>query len=206
MAGGSISERAWKDVIDRTLDSVLLVNNTGCEFTATGSGFVLAARTVLTNRHVVEGARSLSLKTRDGRRIAVTSWQYSRKDDLAVIHTAADLPAPLPVQPRSPTPGDLVVAIGYPLSGPQKATRGRVLGFDNQPEGSTSARVIRTTSSVLPGNSGGPLVNTDGEATGVVFAIDLDKGDTFALPMGRVQQAVTSHALREGHPCTPPPS
>jgi S1-C subfamily serine protease len=203
LAGGSISDSAWEDVVARTLNSVLLVNNIGCGFTATGSGFVVAARTVLTNRHVVEGARSLSLRTRRGRHIAVASWQYSPSDDFAVIHAAADLPAPLPVHPPYPTPGDLVVAIGYPLSGPQKATRGRVLGLDDQPEGSTSARVIRSTSPILPGNSGGPLIDTHGDVTGVVFAIDLDNGDTLALPMRRAQQALASHSLRPGRPCTP---
>jgi S1-C subfamily serine protease len=157
LAGGSISDRDWESVVDRVLSSILLVENTGCGFEGTGSGFVVGPRTLVTNRHVVEGAHSLALRTRLGRRIRVKSWQFSKSDDLAVIHAAADLPVALPQRASSLTPGDLVVAIGFPLSGPQKATRGRVLGLeDDHPEGSTTAQVIRSTSTVLPGNSGGP--------------------------------------------------
>ena len=203
LAGGSITDAAWTAIVDRTLNSVLLVQNTACGFTATGSGFVVSARQVVTNRHVVEGARSLSLRTRNGQQIAVTSWKYSATDDLAILQTASDLPPVLTTTLPAPLPGDLVVAVGYPLSGPQKATRGRVLQLQDAAEGSSHAQVIRTSSSVLPGNSGGPLLDTHGRVAGIVFAIDLNNGDTLVLPISTLKSLLSDNSARRGTPCSP---
>lgn len=185
LAGGSITDRDWRRIVEHTLDSVLLVENTGCGFTATGSGFVIAPRLVVTNRHVVEGAVTLALRARSGQRVGVTGWSYSTTDDLALVRATVDLPTRLPTSP-DPTPGDLVVAVGYPLSGPQQATRGRVLTLRPDRGRSTVGDVITSTSPVLPGNSGGPLIDTTGSVTGVVFAIDLVKGATLAIPASRL--------------------
>jgi S1-C subfamily serine protease len=68
-------------------------------------------------------------------------------------------------------------------------------------EGSTEAEIIRTTAEVLPGNSGGPLLDTTGEVTGVAFALDTINNDTLALPVSRLNRAIAGDSLEAGKPC-----
>ena len=199
MAGETIDEAAWKAVTDRAQQSTVKVSNRGCTFTASGSGFILTSNTVVTNRHVVEGARSLSAETTTGQVVDVESWRVSTSHDLAIMTLAAPISAAaLPVASEPIEAGGLVAVIGYPLGGPLTVGRGRVITFRGA---SDSGAVMEASTDVLPGNSGGPLLNLQGEVVAVVFGLDLRVGSALAIPIAELPQALNEQSSRPGSRC-----
>lgn len=200
LAGGTISDADWNRVVNATLQSIVRIHNTGCGFTATGSGFVVRPGVVVTNRHVVEDARSLSLDLPGSGTVPVASWSVSTVDDLALLQVPSLTTPALPVSDETLVPGDLVTAIGYPLGGAETVRRGRVTSVTRSTE--DDGVVVTTTSPVLPGNSGGPLIDTDGHVVGVVFAIARADDSTLVLPVDRLRRLLSDPAAtRPAEPC-----
>lgn len=148
----------------------------GCGTMPSGSGFVVADDLIMTNAHVVAGVDAPIVElpgepARDGRVV-----YFDPVDDLAVIAAAVDAP-PLPLADTL-QPGDGGVAQGYPYGGPFRTVPAGVVWTGTAPiddiyGSSTSDRAIYTLQAeVQPGNSGGPLLTTDGAVAGVVFARD----------------------------------
>ena len=106
----------------------LRVRNISCAGVATGSGFAVDKHTIITNRHVIEGAAALSLNTWDGTSIDadVDEAQTGRLVDIGMTKVATELPqvADLGDDPKA---GDKVTAVGYPLGGPLTLSPGRVI-------------------------------------------------------------------------------
>ena len=187
LAGGSVPADQWAAALDDTRGSVLRVENQTCEGPATGTGFVLDPTTVITNAHVVAGAQSLRLTTQSGRVAHVDVAHVDTIDDLAAITTSDPLPSALRLG-VDPTPGDLVRALGYPLGGVFAATEGRVVEYRDGVHYSRPGRVLVTSATVEPGNSGGPLVDSSGRVVGVVFALELQDGYTLGIPVGMLTE------------------
>jgi S1-C subfamily serine protease len=139
----------------------------------------------VTNRHVVAGAESLQVQAAGGVKTPVESWTVSMRDDLATLHLAEPLTQDPIVLAEPPTPGDLVAALGYPLSGPLTSGTGRVVAIDEDMH--PDRPMITASMDVWPGNSGGPLIDTDGALVGLIRAIDLNEGWAVAVPVDRVR-------------------
>jgi len=199
LAGETIDESAWEAVTSQAQESTVKVSNQGCTFTASGSGFILTGNTIVTNRHVVRGARSLSVETTAGEVVDVDSWRVSTSRDLAIMTlTAPVATAALPVASEPIEPGGLVAVIGYPLGGPLTVGRGRVIKFRGTDE---DGPVMEASTDVLPGNSGGPLLNIQGEVVAVVFGLDLRAGSALAIPVTELPEALNEQSTRPGSPC-----
>ncbi len=155
--------------IERWEASVLRIRSVTCTGVYTGSGFVVDPHTVVTNQHVVNGASLVQVDTVDGRDIAVKDVRQAPDIDLAVIHTDATLPAPLPLAHDNAATGQHVAAIGYPLGGPVYTTTGTVDGWfvDTQLKGGLA---MRSNTTVDHGNSGGPILDRHGAVVAVVYA------------------------------------
>lgn len=199
LSGGRVSQAEWESTIDAIRPATFQVFNTGCGFTATGSSVAVAADTLVTNRHVVAGARRLAVQNSYGTRVSVRTWTISTVDDLAVLHLADEVAEQTVSLADPPVPGDLVAALGYPLGGPLTAGRGRVIELDDQSQ--SGQRSIKASMDILPGNSGGPLVATTGELVGLIRAIDLNEGWALAVPADRIEQILRGDETRAGHPC-----
>lgn len=207
LAGERISDDAWAKATRLAESSTVLVLNHGCSFSASGSAVAVGPKTLITNRHVVDGARKLTIVTKSGRVSPVANWQISRVDDLAVLTlTDPQFDDPLYLAPAAPISGDLVVVMGYPLGGPFKAGRGRIVAVS--PRSSANKTRLQVSVDVLPGNSGGPLLDTSGRLVGIVRAIDLETGSALGIPGNRVQRLLDGGAsVLPGRPCdtgTPP--
>jgi S1-C subfamily serine protease len=144
-----------------------------------GSGVVIVENgTILTNLHVVAGARKVRVTFFDGSEsdAAVTGTQP--ENDLAVLR-ARTLPDDLkPATMRSTgdlAPGDKVLAVGFPFGIGPSASGGVISGLGRvfrSPEGKQEMKnLIQFDAAANPGNSGGPLVTMDGEVVGIVTAI-----------------------------------
>lgn len=147
-----------------------------CGRATTGTGFVVADDLLVTNAHVVAGIDTPIVElpgepARDGRVV-----YFDPVDDLAVV--AADVAAPaLPVvEPLAA--GDPAAVLGYPYGGPFRTVSAGVTAVGSAPipdiygDGSAPREVYALDAEVHPGNSGGPLLTSDGAVAGVVFARD----------------------------------
>lgn len=188
LAGRTITDSEWSQVVNRTLKSVVKVSLDGCDFRGTASAF-FARNLLITNRHVVEDATEVTVVLPDGKRVVANSWGWSDTDDLGWIRIDDLYSYPqLPLADGAPVPGDLVAGVGYPLGGKRTVERGRVFDFIEPYEVDDSATMLtRTTNEILPGDSGGPVINADGEVAGVIFAMDLKDSLSLSIPLDRLK-------------------
>jgi S1-C subfamily serine protease len=144
-----------------------------------GSGVVIVDNgTILTNLHVVSGAKRVTVTFFDGSESDVDLLSTYPENDLAVIR-AKKIPDDLEAATLGSTanlrPGDEVVAIGFPFGIGPSTSAGVVSGLDRSfrsPQGKqVMTGLIQFDAAVNPGNSGGPLISMDGEVIGIVTAL-----------------------------------
>jgi S1-C subfamily serine protease len=174
---------ASSDGITREAREVTLrVRNLGCGGIATGSGIAISHSTLITNRHVVAGAERLEISTWDGRTLVVGVRGVSRTADIAVVDVHGSLPAVASRHRARLAHGERVVVAGYPEGGQLTFRQGRVVDYVGGGQFEQQSDVMRSTAEVLPGNSGGPVFDRDGELVGVTFGIERRTGHALAIP------------------------
>lgn len=170
-----------------------------------GSGFILDKRGyVLTNAHVVQNASRITVKLESGDEFGATIVGADEETDLAVLKIDAgrDLPFLKFGDSDKAEVGDWVLAVGSPFGLTKTVTAGIISQTQREtPYATAFQRFIQTDAAINRGNSGGPLVNTDGEVIGVNSQIATSTGDYngigFALP-AREAEYVYSQILKSG--------
>jgi len=144
-----------------------------------GTGVVIIDNgTILTNLHVVWGAKKIRVRFANGHESEAVMMGAQPENDLAVLR-ALSLPDDLEAATMRSTgdlrPGDHVIAVGHPFGIGPSVSYGVVSGLKREfrsPEGEkTLTNLIQFDAAANPGNSGGPLVTMDGQVVGVVTAI-----------------------------------
>ncbi|HEY9763329.1 MAG TPA: HhoA/HhoB/HtrA family serine endopeptidase [Trichocoleus sp.] len=161
----------------------------------TGSGFITRADgQIITNAHVVEGADTVEVTLKDGRRLEGRVLGADPVTDVAVIKVdARDLPTVSFSNSDAIQPGEWAIAIGNPLGLDNTVTAGIIsaTGRSSGQVGVPDKRVdfIQTDAAINPGNSGGPLLNVQGQVIGMNTAIiQRAQGLGFAIPINTVQR------------------
>jgi 2-alkenal reductase len=184
------SDRAVQ-VVQRVGPAVVTIQTTGFDdqgnrFRAAGSGVIIDTKGhILTNYHVVQGNEtSYQVIFKSGRKADATLAGSAPYSDLAVIHVDASVPAWAPLGDSAKVqPGQTVLAIGSPLGSYENTVTegiisavGRTLQEPNN--GPMLTNLLQTDAPINHGNSGGPLVDLNGQVIGINTAVVRSSSDT----------------------------
>jgi serine protease Do len=178
--------------------------NSGVPFRGLGSGFIIDPNgIILTNAHVVRGAKDVTVKLTDRREFAAKVIGSDMTTDIAVLKIdAKDLPTVRLGNPKELEVGDPVLAIGSPFGLEQTATQGIVSAKGRSLPGDAVVPFIQTDAAVNPGNSGGPLIDGSGSVVGINAQIYSQTGGymglSFAIPID-VALKVKDQIVKTGH-------
>ena len=154
-----------------------------------GSGFILSADgIILTNAHVVKGAKEVTVKLTDRREYRAKVLGFDTKTDVAVLRIdAKNLPVVAIGKTSELRVGEWVLAIGSPFGFENTVTAGVVSAKGRSLPDDSAVPFIQTDVAVNPGNSGGPLFNARGEVVGINSQIYSRSGGyqgvSFAIPI-----------------------
>jgi len=155
-----------------------------------GTGFVIDNQGhILTNNHVVDGATTVQVVLDGGKTVTAKVLGTDPIDDLAVISVdASALTGITPLQfadSSTVKAGQMAIAIGDPYGLPDTITIGIISGLNRSLGGSSMTGMIQTDAALNPGNSGGPLLDSQGKVIGINTAIESAagaRGIGFAVP------------------------
>ena len=163
------------------------VEGDGCQGRVDGSGFPVQAHLVITAAHVVAGTKNTE----------ATVVYWNPDTDIAVLRVATLPAGVLQVDPQIATRNTDGAAIGYPGGGKLTISVARVrghtdaIGYDIYSRHSVDRLIYVLRSTVIPGNSGGPFVDTDGRVRGMIFAASSNnKDEAYALDGSEIEQAL----------------
>lgn len=178
-------------------------------FVGEGSGFIVDKKgLVLTNSHVVDGARDIAAVTADGRQFLAEALHVDRRRDIAVLRIRGAKFSAIKLRVGAPVTGETVLALGAPDGLDNTVTQGIVsayrrlgalvdeqtlslLGLDG------SVMLVQTDAAINPGNSGGPLVDMACQAVGInTWKRQGNEGLGFAVSSTEVQRVLSKAAPR----------
>ena len=182
----------------------------GQQTTGIGSGLILTSNGyILTNRHVVEGATTLSVQLLDGRTFPASVVKILSDNDLALVKVdATGLSAATIGDSTRIQVGETAIAIGSPLGTyTETVTRGIVSGLGREVtvgdevtrQRTTLKNLIQTDAAINPGNSGGPLLDGKGAVIGINTAVATSaQGLGFAIPIGDASSLIAIATAGKG--------
>ena len=194
-------------VVQQLRSSVLKVRGRAsiCGRALEGTGFVVAPDRIMTNAHVVAGTEDVAVEVR-GDLKAGTVVLYDPDTDIAILAVPGLDAEPLRFAAEDATSTASAIVLGYPLDGPYQASEARVRdrinlrGPDIYDSKMVQRDVYTVRALVRSGNSGGPMVDPQGQVLGVVFGAAVDDDDTgFVLTADEVaDELAKAPTLNEG--------
>ncbi len=196
-------------IFEKASPAVVEIGTSGFGAPSAGSGFFVDNQGhIVTSAHVVAGDPDLVVTLHDGRDLVARKLGSSRADDIAVIKVdAAEVAgiAPLHLADSDGVrPGQLAVAIGSPYRNLNSVSVGVVSGIGREQTSILRRPIpdlVQTDAALNPGNSGGPLLNEEGEVIGVNSSVRIESGVQigvgFAVPSKTVED-ILPHLMRAG--------
>jgi S1-C subfamily serine protease len=159
-----------------------------------GSGVIVRVDGyVLTNNHVIEGAEDIEATLNDGRVVKATRVGADPETDLAVLKLDIGNVTNMTMSRKRLRVGDVVLAIGNPFGHGNTVTMGIVSGLGRQLDMSAYEEFIQTDAAINEGNSGGALINSNGDLVGINTAFTREQkaeGVGFAIPIGTAKNVL----------------
>jgi 2-alkenal reductase len=155
--------------VEQVAPAVVTVLNRATRGQGSGSGVIISEDGyIITNHHVIEGARSLVVIFANGSRQEAHLVGSDPLSDIAVIKVDGGVPAVAQIgDSELLRPGEHVLAIGSPLGNFRNTVTAGIVSALNRSVGTTLEGLIQTDTAINSGNSGGPLVNLRGEVVGI---------------------------------------
>jgi len=167
------------------------------EQVGTGSGVIISPDGyIITNNHVIEGAQSIEITTNDNKTFDAEIVGTDPNTDIALIKIDTDEPLNYSTfgDSNSARIGEWVLAVGNPFNLTSTVTAGIISAKSRDLSGRNTQSFIQTDAAVNPGNSGGALVNINGELIGINTAISSQTGNyigySFAVPSNIARKVV----------------
>jgi serine protease Do len=187
---------AMREILRRLLSGPGSNPEPGEASSALGSGFVVTADgLIVTNRHVILGARTIRVRLSDAREVPAQVIGADAATDIALLRVkAGHLPALRLGSSERTSVGDAVIAIGNPFGLGQTVTSGIVSARGRTLEEDPYIDFLQTDAAINRGNSGGPLLSVDGTVVGVTTIIFSPNGGSvglgFAIPAETVATVI----------------
>lgn len=205
--GNDEDELSIKDIAKLTVNSVVEISTETVvrgtflgQFITEGggSGVILSADGyIVTNYHVIDDARKITVKLRSGEEYEATLCGKNSEKDIAVLKIEADGLQPVVFGDSSKLEvGDTAIVVGNPLGSlGGTVTDGIISALDREIDlDGTKMNLLQTNAAVNPGNSGGALFNGKGELVGIVIAKSAGsdiEGIGFAIPINDIKDTIT---------------
>ena len=187
--------------------SVVRIVGTACGLGVQGSGWVADSGIIVTNAHVVAGQDDTRVELRDGRTHDAEAVWFDPDNDLAVVRASGVADAgtpPLDLDVDEPA-GTSAAILGFPQNGPFTVRAGRlgetrtVASQDAYGSGPVQRRITSVRGRVRSGNSGGPMVDGEGEVVTTIFASSVSRESTgFGVPATITRSALERADERVG--------
>jgi len=183
-------------IVEQVMPAIVAIRADTPGGLAAGTGFLIdGTGLIVTNLHVIEGARRVGVKLHSGEQYSqVRIAAFDKERDLAILRIpGANLPTLNLGNSDGVRVGATVYAIGNPLGLEESVTMGIVSSIREWEHGT---RVIQTDSAVSPGNSGGPLIDRSGSVIGVVtFKVEDGENINFAVPINYARALLSVQEL-----------
>ncbi|MFN2451037.1 MAG: MarP family serine protease [Candidatus Dormibacteria bacterium] len=190
--------RAARDVTVR-----ILARGCGVGQVEAGSGWPVAPGYLVTNAHVVAGASRVSVDLPNGEAVPATVVLYDPNVDVAVLHVDRLGLQPLAMVAEDPARGTAGAVIGFPGGASEQTVPAAVngtetaRGYNIYNSETVDRRIAVLHAVVIPGNSGGPVVDLQGKVIGLVFAASTtDQSEGYALTIPQVRGDLTAGTQR----------
>lgn len=207
--GALPAQAQFEQAIQQVRDAIVTVETPD----GAGAGFVVNSEGyVLTNQHVVGKATEISVKLRSGETLAATVVRAGEGSDLCLLQVERQhLPAVQFASSAQLKQGADVAAVGAPLGLENTLTKGVLSSTDREVNGK---HYIQIDAALNPGNSGGPVINAEGNVVGVATSVAKEaQGIGLAIPSddvmafldaAGVSYALTLSPVKESAPSPPP--
>ncbi|QQS19414.1 MarP family serine protease [Candidatus Saccharibacteria bacterium] len=186
----------YTDMLSQAQQSVVKIEGLGCGGIVDGSGFVFAREFVATNAHVVAGVSSPKIQS-GNKTYNTIPVAFDAENDIAVLLVPGLAARPMTVNRMNLAPKSPAFALGYPGGGDYSVSPAvvfdqfKALGQDIYGKNRVIREVYSLQTTIVRGNSGGPVVGADGTVIGVVFATSTTYNNVgYALTMEQVHQVL----------------
>lgn len=181
----------------RAAASVVKIHGVACGVGIQGTGWVIARGLVATNAHVIAGQSSPTVAAPNGQIVTTTPVYFDASNDVALLRARGLRPRALALAPEEPS-GDPVVLLGYPNDGRLTAVAGtagrprKVVAPDAYGRRFHLRTVVPLRGTVEHGDSGGPVIDRDGEVVAMIFAASGRGGGGFGVALDAIEQGLHS--------------